>query len=66
LILDEAQAIKNPGTKQAEQIKKLSVKMRIAMTGTPIEKLSQIKEKLQVAEGIERKGLVLSSNIKFK
>jgi non-specific serine/threonine protein kinase len=37
LILDEAQAIKNPGTKQTKQIKKLSAKMRIAMTGTPIE-----------------------------
>jgi SNF2 family DNA or RNA helicase len=37
LILDEAQAIKNPGTKQTKQIKKLSANMRIAMTGTPIE-----------------------------
>lgn len=37
LILDEAQAIKNPLTKQTRQIKKLKTKMRIAMTGTPIE-----------------------------
>lgn len=37
LILDEAQAIKNPGTKQTKQIKKISANMRIAMTGTPIE-----------------------------
>lgn len=37
LILDEAQAIKNPGTKQTKQIKKIPSKMRIAMTGTPIE-----------------------------
>jgi non-specific serine/threonine protein kinase len=37
LILDEAQAIKNPGTKQTRQIKKLKSHMRIAMTGTPIE-----------------------------
>lgn len=37
LILDEAQAIKNPGTKQTRQIKGISAKMRIAMTGTPIE-----------------------------
>lgn len=37
LILDEAQAIKNPGTKQTRAIKKISSRMRIAMTGTPIE-----------------------------
>lgn len=37
IILDEAQAIKNPGTKQTRQIKKLKSRMRIAMTGTPIE-----------------------------
>lgn len=37
VILDEAQAIKNPGTKQTKEIKKLSSEMRIVMTGTPIE-----------------------------
>ena len=37
VILDEAQAIKNPATKQTKEIKKLSSGMRIAMTGTPIE-----------------------------
>lgn len=37
LILDEAQAIKNPTTKQTRQIKKLSSATKIAMTGTPIE-----------------------------
>lgn len=37
VILDEAQAIKNPGTKQTREIKKLKAQMRIAMTGTPIE-----------------------------
>lgn len=37
IILDEAQAIKNPATKQTRQIKKLQSRMRIAMTGTPIE-----------------------------
>lgn len=37
LILDEAQAIKNPLTKQTRHIKTLKSKMRIAMTGTPIE-----------------------------
>ena len=37
IILDEAQAIKNPGTKKAKAIKKLSSCNRIIMTGTPIE-----------------------------
>lgn len=37
LILDEAQAIKNPMTKQTRRVKALKSKMRIAMTGTPIE-----------------------------
>ncbi len=37
LILDEAQAIKNPVTKQTKKVKTLRSKMRIAMTGTPIE-----------------------------
>lgn len=37
LILDEAQGIKNPNTKQTKAIKEIPAKMRIAMTGTPIE-----------------------------
>lgn len=37
LILDEAQAIKNPLTKQTRAIKKIPAEMKIAMTGTPIE-----------------------------
>ncbi len=37
LILDEAQAIKNAGTRQARAVKKLSADARIALTGTPIE-----------------------------
>lgn len=37
IILDEAQAIKNPGTKQTRAIKKLSSRNRIVMTGTPVE-----------------------------
>lgn len=37
LILDEAQSIKNPGTKQTKAIKEIPAKMKIAMTGTPIE-----------------------------
>lgn len=37
LILDEAQAIKNPVNKQTKAIKAMKSNMRIAMTGTPIE-----------------------------
>lgn len=37
VILDEAQAIKNPGTKQTKAIKQIPARMRIALTGTPIE-----------------------------
>ncbi|MCD8395671.1 MAG: DEAD/DEAH box helicase [Lachnospiraceae bacterium] len=37
LILDEAQAIKNPATKQTRAVKQIPARMRIAMTGTPIE-----------------------------
>ncbi len=37
VILDEAQAIKNPGTKQTRAVKGLSAVHRIALTGTPIE-----------------------------
>jgi non-specific serine/threonine protein kinase len=37
VILDEAQAIKNPATKQTRSVKKLKADSRIALTGTPIE-----------------------------
>ena len=37
LILDEAQAIKNPATKQTKAAKRLQARHRIAMTGTPVE-----------------------------
>ena len=37
LILDEAQAIKNPNTQQSRASKSIPAKFRIAMTGTPIE-----------------------------
>jgi len=36
-ILDEAQAIKNPGTKQTKAVKQLKSYNRIILTGTPIE-----------------------------
>jgi superfamily II DNA or RNA helicase len=36
-ILDEAQAIKNSGTKQTRAAKQLRAASRIAMTGTPVE-----------------------------
>jgi non-specific serine/threonine protein kinase len=36
-VLDEAQAIKNPGAKQTRAVKQLHADARIALTGTPIE-----------------------------
>jgi len=37
VILDEAQAIKNPGAKQTRAARKLQARARIALTGTPVE-----------------------------
>jgi len=37
VVLDEAQAIKNPAAKQTRLVKKLKAETRIALTGTPIE-----------------------------
>jgi SNF2-related domain/SNF2 Helicase protein/Helicase conserved C-terminal domain len=37
VILDEAQAIKNPGTQQTRAVKKLHATNRIVLTGTPVE-----------------------------
>ncbi|HEV7263700.1 MAG TPA: DEAD/DEAH box helicase [Falsiroseomonas sp.] len=37
VVLDEAQAIKNPGTRQAKAAKGLRAQSRIALTGTPVE-----------------------------
>ena len=37
VVLDEAQAIKNPGAKQTRAAKSLTCDARIALTGTPVE-----------------------------
>ncbi len=37
VVLDEAQAIKNPGTRQTKTVKLLQSQSRIALTGTPVE-----------------------------
>lgn len=37
LILDEAQMIKNPGSKQTRSVKELKSQVRFTLTGTPIE-----------------------------
>jgi SNF2 family DNA or RNA helicase len=37
VILDEAQAIKNPNAKQTKAVKALNAQSRIALTGTPVE-----------------------------
>ena len=36
-VVDEAQAIKNPGARQTRQVKQLRSQSRIALTGTPVE-----------------------------
>ncbi|HLJ25963.1 MAG TPA: DEAD/DEAH box helicase [Candidatus Angelobacter sp.] len=37
VVLDEAQAIKNPDAKQTRTVKKLKARARFALTGTPVE-----------------------------
>jgi non-specific serine/threonine protein kinase len=37
VVIDEAQAIKNPGAKQTKTVKQLKADARVALTGTPIE-----------------------------
>src|SRR6185295_16853797 len=37
VILDEAQAIKNPGAKQTRAVKELRARAKVALTGTPVE-----------------------------
>ena len=37
VVLDEAQAIKNPGAQQTRKIKAIKSRVRFAMTGTPVE-----------------------------
>lgn len=37
LVLDEAQAIKNPSARQTKAVKQVASRYRIAMTGTPVE-----------------------------
>ncbi len=37
IVLDEAQAIKNPGSAQSRSVRKLQSSGRIALTGTPVE-----------------------------
>jgi non-specific serine/threonine protein kinase len=37
LILDEAQAIKNPAARQTKAVKALKAQARVALTGTPVE-----------------------------
>lgn len=37
VVLDEAQNIKNPGSKQSQAVRQLQTELRIALTGTPVE-----------------------------
>ena len=43
VVLDEAQMVKNPSTKAAKAVRKLSAAQKIALTGTPVEnRLSEL------------------------
>jgi superfamily II DNA or RNA helicase len=43
VVLDEAQFVKNPATRAARAVRKLSARQRIALTGTPVEnRLSEL------------------------
>ncbi|WP_238580797.1 DEAD/DEAH box helicase [Streptomonospora alba] len=37
VVCDEAQALKNAGTRQAQAVRRLAARSRIALTGTPVE-----------------------------
>ena len=37
LVLDEAQAIKNPANETPQQLRRIPARSRVALTGTPIE-----------------------------
>jgi superfamily II DNA or RNA helicase len=37
VVLDEAQAIKNPASETAQQLRRIAARSRLALTGTPIE-----------------------------
>lgn len=37
VVIDEAQAIKNPGTRQSKAVRQLHAEARFALTGTPVE-----------------------------
>ncbi len=37
VVVDEAQAIKNPGAKQTRAVKAVAARARVALTGTPVE-----------------------------
>ncbi|MCD4818945.1 MAG: DEAD/DEAH box helicase family protein [Candidatus Cloacimonetes bacterium] len=58
IILDEAQNIKNPNTKQTKSIKSLKGNVKIAMTGTPVE--NRLSEYWSIMDFLN-KGLLGSS-----
>ena len=57
LVLDEAQAIKNPNAKQTRALKRIPSRWRLALTGTPVEnRLSDLRERQSLAPGIVELG----------
>jgi len=55
LIIDEAQNIKNPSSKQTQAIKKIKAQVRIAMSGTPVE--NRLSEYWSIFDFIQSKYL---------
>ena len=53
LILDEAQMVKNSGTKTAQALKSLKVPQRFALSGTPIENNFK-KNRMSILAGLTR------------
>src|SRR5438874_11844741 len=37
IVIDEAQAIKNPASETAQQLRRLEARNKVALTGTPVE-----------------------------
>jgi SNF2 family DNA or RNA helicase len=74
LVLDEAQAIKNPVSRQSKAIKRIKATARIALTGTPVENrigdlwslFDFLNPGLLGEDGMKRRGLVLAYLMRFK
>ena len=62
IVLDEAQFIKNPKTKNAQSVKALKSKHRLALTGTPIE--NSVMDLWSIFQFLDKE--LLGSEFEFK